>query len=261
MMIWAVLFLVYIIIFGIRLQKWDYDIPAHCYRTTYTALPKASHPYVDHIYISVTCLFIAISFTYAISLSFGPQAQMLQKLWSDQIILKLQLITGSVRNRPQLSSTINALANAPLPEIMAALGFQATDLQSFLLQIAMLQCPLHIYSIFALRASNEGYLENGSLEKEWGFGQTAAVISLGGNILQFVDGIAGMIPRKSVLKAKLNRDNWMTEYMNSKPICDAPIINAEQPVLNPVNVQGAKEDVILAVAPVAEEQNIGSEIN
>jgi hypothetical protein len=57
--------------------------------------------------------------------------------------------------------------------------------------IAMMQCPLHIYSIFALRASNERFLGDGGSEQEWGFGQIAAVILLGGNILHFVDGIAG----------------------------------------------------------------------
>jgi hypothetical protein len=38
----------------------------------------------------------------------------------------------------------------------------ATDLQYALLAIAMLQRPLHIYLIFALRASNEHSLEGGS---------------------------------------------------------------------------------------------------
>lgn len=55
----------------------------------------------------------------------------------------------------------------------------------------MLQCPLHIYSIFALRAANEQLLEGGTTEKEWGFGQIAAVVLLGGNILQIVDGVFG----------------------------------------------------------------------
>jgi hypothetical protein len=55
----------------------------------------------------------------------------------------------------------------------------------------MLQCPLHIYSIFALRAANERFLEEGSSEREWGFGQIAAVVLLGGNILQIVDGVVG----------------------------------------------------------------------
>jgi hypothetical protein len=83
-----------------------------------------------------------------------------------------------------------------LPSTMFA---PATDLQYAILAIAMLQCPLHIYSIFALRASNEHYLEGGS-EKEWGLGQIAAVVLLGGNILQFVDGFIGRYFPQSRLK-------------------------------------------------------------
>lgn len=60
------------------------------------------------------------------------------------------------------------------------------------LSVAMLQCPLHIYSVFALRASNERYLEERRAEREWGFGQVAAMVLLGGNVLQIVDGIAGV---------------------------------------------------------------------
>lgn len=71
------------------------------------------------------------------------------------------------------------------------LGGPATELQRFILSIAMLQCPLHIYSIFALRSSNEKLLDEGSSERQWGFGQIAAMVLLGNNILQIVDGIAG----------------------------------------------------------------------
>lgn len=58
--------------------------------------------------------------------------------------------------------------------------------------VAMMQCPLHNYSIFALRASNERFLDDGGSEHAWGFGQVAAVILLGGKVLQLVDGIAGV---------------------------------------------------------------------
>jgi hypothetical protein len=53
---------------------------------------------------------------------------------------------------------------AILPFLLSSYSMNApaTDLQYALLAIAMLQCPLHIYSIFALRASNEHSLEGGS---------------------------------------------------------------------------------------------------
>jgi hypothetical protein len=58
---------------------------------------------------------------------------------------------------------------------------------------------LHIYSIFALRTSNEQYLETGSAEKDWGFGQIVAMVLLAANILPVVDGVAGslFLPRSS----------------------------------------------------------------
>jgi hypothetical protein len=90
----------------------------------------------------------------------------------------------------------------PVLLLSSSLYAPATDLQYAILALAMLQCPLHIYSIFALRASNEHYLEGGS-EKEWGLGQIAAVVLLGGNILQFVDGFIGRYFPQSRLKNRL----------------------------------------------------------
>jgi uncharacterized ion transporter superfamily protein YfcC len=162
--IWMVLFIAYIGVFARRLQKWDNDGRSHCYKTDATARPQDSHPSVDNMYIGITIFFICLSFFYALSLSLGSQMRQLQN--NLEVIYPVLLASSSM--------------NAP-----------ATDLQYSILGIAMLQCPLHIYSIFALRASNEHYLQ-GDSEKEWGFGQIAAVVLLGGNILQFVDGLIGM---------------------------------------------------------------------
>lgn len=45
------------------------------------------------------------------------------------------------------------------------------------LSVALLQCPLHGYILFALRASNEDYL-SGESENVWGFGQIVALVLL-----------------------------------------------------------------------------------
>jgi hypothetical protein len=66
-----------------------------------------------------------------------------------------------------------------------------TRTQSLIVNVALLQCPLHIYSIFALRSSNERYLDSGGAERDWGFGQIVAMVLLGANILPVIDGIAG----------------------------------------------------------------------
>jgi hypothetical protein len=59
------------------------------------------------------------------------------------------------------------------------------------LNVAAFQFPLHVYSIFALRASNEALLSSGITEQQWGFGQIVAMILLGTNIVVLVNGIQG----------------------------------------------------------------------
>jgi ABC-type multidrug transport system fused ATPase/permease subunit len=179
MAIWAVLFIAYTSVFTTRLQKWNDNVSSHCYKTTIIARSNASHPYVDNIYIAVTCMFIALSFIYSLVLSLNSKLGQLQNALSK--IVSSSEIAQAILEGYRLGLSYN-------PTI-ATLG---TDLQFSILSIAMWQCPLHIYSIFALRASNERYLEQGSSEKEWGFGQIAAMALLGGNVLQFVDGVIGM---------------------------------------------------------------------
>jgi hypothetical protein len=59
------------------------------------------------------------------------------------------------------------------------------------LTVAAFQFPLHVYSIFALRGSNEALLSGGITEQQWGFGQIVAMILLGTNIVVLVNGIQG----------------------------------------------------------------------
>jgi ABC-type spermidine/putrescine transport system permease subunit I len=76
--IWAVLFVAYISVFTTRLQKWDYEVPSYCYQAA-TARSNARHPYVDNIYIAITCLFIVVSYSYALALSLNSQLRQLKR--------------------------------------------------------------------------------------------------------------------------------------------------------------------------------------
>lgn len=58
------------------------------------------------------------------------------------------------------------------------------------LMLAMLQYPLHIYMIFALRAGNE-HLLNGDSENYWGFGQVVALVLLASSVIQGFRAILG----------------------------------------------------------------------
>jgi hypothetical protein len=169
-------------LFLIRLRGWDVEVPLHCYNTSALARSGDPHPHVDNIYIGVTFTFIASSLLYALVLSLKSQEK-LQRNWA-----KTAAEFSELSGIPE--SNVHGFQAVAIAAI--SMSITATDLQYSLLTTAMLQSPLHIYSIFALRASNERYLEQGSSEREWGFGQIAAMVLLAGNLLQIVDCIAGM---------------------------------------------------------------------
>jgi len=64
-------------------------------------------------------------------------------------------------------------------------------LKHILVLLAATQDPIHLYSIFSLRAANEYLLSNEVSETQWGFGQVVAIVLLGVNVASFVDAIQG----------------------------------------------------------------------
>ncbi|KAF2180979.1 hypothetical protein K469DRAFT_753060 [Zopfia rhizophila CBS 207.26] len=201
MTIWAALLVAYMSIFTSRLQKWDADVPFHCYKTALISRPGDPHPLVDNVYIGFTFVYIMASFLYAVKLAILTNAKF------------REMLPGKQRRAVELTNSRSA--DNPISEGVAA-GMQVwslaialmeahdvafgglMDIQYAILTIALVQCPLHIYSIFALRAANERYLEGGSEEAQWGFGQIAAVVLLGGNVLQIVDGVVEYHVKESV---------------------------------------------------------------
>ncbi|KUJ11627.1 uncharacterized protein LY89DRAFT_722739 [Mollisia scopiformis] len=61
--------------------------------------------------------------------------------------------------------------------------------QLLCMYLAALQFPLHVYSVSALRKSNEPVLNSGSSEQQWGFGQVVAMILLANNVIVLLNGI------------------------------------------------------------------------
>jgi hypothetical protein len=57
-----------------------------------------------------------------------------------------------------------------------------------ILQIAMMQLPLHLYFIIRIRLSNEPLLSNGSDENQWGFGQIYALIMSAALVIECFKG-------------------------------------------------------------------------
>jgi heme/copper-type cytochrome/quinol oxidase subunit 4 len=144
------------------LKGWNWNIGGHCYNPHKISLPTASHPYVDNIYIGMTCFYVFGSLTWASRLV--------------NLYLPILLtIYGVKQHRVRLFNKVGGRAA-----------------EAVVLMVAALQLPLHLYSLLALRASNEKLLNSGTTEQEWGFGQVVAVMLLGSNVLGLLNGVQGM---------------------------------------------------------------------
>ncbi|KAH7127893.1 hypothetical protein B0J13DRAFT_611481 [Dactylonectria estremocensis] len=166
----AAAYLSFTIVFGIKLIHWSHSLPAHCYNTKFIAYPGHSHPKVDLAYLGVTCFYC------------------LGCLW------------GCVSCHRSLNAVL-----APLLSPLKNAKFGSRELQkAYLLFLhpnrlselapgivlaAMVQYPLHLYMVIALRASNESRL-NGDSENAWGFGQIVALIAAVSTILECFRGIS-----------------------------------------------------------------------
>jgi hypothetical protein len=193
--IWAALFVSYFSIFASRLQKWDEDIPLHCYHTRYIA-----HPRSDLAYLGVTFLYIMVTIFYAILFALAQRSRPELSPWQkcvgliESLVTQLEGTTGPTTN--SLTVALQDTIMRPYLDVMQILtstqaDVVASDAQNFIISVAMLQCPLHIYSIFALRAANEQYLDAGGAERDWGFDQIVAMVLLGVNVLSIADGVTG----------------------------------------------------------------------
>ncbi|KAK0641424.1 hypothetical protein B0T16DRAFT_419812 [Cercophora newfieldiana] len=136
--IFAVLHLAFSILYGRALQRWDWTTPGRCYNTRLIAHPAASHPYVDKIYLGMTCFYM-------------------------QAFLIMCVVTW-------LGSRDGAASNG-YDSDDEDVRFWAP----IVIMGALYQYPLHLYSTVALRVSNEGLLE-GDSENSWGFGQVIALV-------------------------------------------------------------------------------------
>ena len=55
--IFLMLYLTFVIMFGIRLNYWDDSTPGQCYSSSRIAIPDGLHPIGDQIYIAITSLY------------------------------------------------------------------------------------------------------------------------------------------------------------------------------------------------------------
>jgi hypothetical protein len=71
MLVFGLFYLVFAIVFGVYLGKWDDKVPGRCFDSYALASPGAPHPTVDKVYLSITCLymFVMLGLTLAIAIS------------------------------------------------------------------------------------------------------------------------------------------------------------------------------------------------
>lgn len=159
----AVLYLVFSIIFGISLEKWDDDAPGKCYVTRGIALPDASHPYVDRVYLGITSLYLFSSLTISVFVA---------------------LMGSPVPNNVRTGAASNGVE---IPFMYTIAYFRWS-----IVTLAMLQYPLHLYMVITMRTVNRGSL-GGDSEDSWGFGQIVALTMLGFTIAKCVEGMWSML--------------------------------------------------------------------
>lgn len=180
MAVFGLLYFVFVIIFGVRLGQWDDNIPGRCYNSRGLALPDAHHPYVDKIYLGITCMYMfCVLFTalrIAISRYIADKAGGERFHASADRSSKFYHREGWAKQQ-ELSNQLYAL--------------DASETQTYVssaLCVAMLQLPLHLYFIIRLRLTNEPLLSNGNDESKWGFGQIHVLITSAGLIVECCKG-------------------------------------------------------------------------
>ena len=66
------LYLAFVVIFGIRLNHWNDSTPGQCYSTSRIAIPNGMHPTGDQIYLGITSFYCFALIVTAISETRDP---------------------------------------------------------------------------------------------------------------------------------------------------------------------------------------------
>ena len=174
--VFAILYLTLVIVFALRVGKWDNRIAGHCYHYNLIALPNSSHPYVDKIYLGITCFYTFASL--AGCLFFDKHAEAYMK-----------------RTDPELFM---------ISRQSLFIALFITIARFVLISTALLQYPLHLYMAIAIRVSNQAFLQ-GESENKWGFGQVAALALLAPVIKECGTGYISMLvsAREDIYDQKL----------------------------------------------------------
>lgn len=217
--VFAVLYLAFSILFGIALQEWDDQLPGRCYDTKNISAPGAAHPYVDHIYLAVTCLFLFLILIAALPPVWDIKIPMLRGLKIrnlTNIPMLLEHFQPPERRREfakrhvqvlkyaQVFFDILSLANVSSSALIGGLRFFFDDTvwdelaeqkkEIVVICPLLFQYPLHLYMVLTMRRWNSGLLD-GDSEDAWGFGQIVALVLLAPTLLMCVQAIFSQLRR------------------------------------------------------------------
>ena len=190
--VFLILYLIFAILFGIRLDQWDNNTKGGCYNSHALAVTHAQHPLVDKIYLGITCLYMFV-------LLFLTLAMAISRCKVDPAWGKRRSAIVSIAIKGCESYASGFYTAAPLERWTSQLGLQSRIWYPLkvsmtpakvnpVLTIAMAQLPLHLYYIIRIRMSNEPLLMDGSDENQWGFGQIYALITSAALVVECLKG-------------------------------------------------------------------------
>lgn len=207
--VFCILYLVYAVLFGIALGKWDVDKFGYCYRDRGITSPHQRHPEADHVYLSITCLYMfgLLSNSYADS---HRDSVLVNTFWPISIRERQDTLLGLVTfyekkindatntvtsyekktkdaissyflRYPILSQILSVYDTPPSSsdtKLLAALKeYLKFNTEFTFVCIPLAQFLVHLYMVWAIRSANRMYLQ-GESEDTWGFGQVVALIQI-----------------------------------------------------------------------------------
>jgi len=192
--VFCILYLVFAVLFGKALGRWDVNEVGFCYRDWGITSSVQTHPEADHIYLSITCIYM-FSLLYASLLKSHKTTLLAGTFWPLPIREVYNAYIGGmalyekkvnraigaffakcIRFFPVLIRTkiTDLSSRMPLPSI---LDFYNLSMELGLVLVPLYQFLLHLYMVWAIRSGNRMYLK-GESEDTWGFGQVIALVQI-----------------------------------------------------------------------------------
>lgn len=212
--VFCILYLVYAILFGLALGRWNVDRFGYCYRYKGIASPTSSHPTVDQIYLGITCLYMfsLLGYSYTESYAYttllyklpalglaeltkmaglGEQYGALQDRFEPHIAF-YRAQYGFVREilsgrYPLFLHNLAIIDRPPSSRERRLFSFlNSFDSLSSAMSLPLAQYLLHLYMVWAIRSANQVHLQ-GDFEDTWGFGQVVALVQIFSCLRGFVE--------------------------------------------------------------------------